>query len=126
MFLWPNPFYQENTSRAVCAPSQVTLASDELFKAEDPREGLISLAPSSIPPGYPTLLPQPPTLTPLLDSVSASESEESAEPILVPAQIFTQAPSNTLSIQQIYQRIRSGTDLDQVAFNEGGITFRNL
>ena len=31
-----------------------------------------------------------------------------------------------LSIQEIYQRIQSGTDLDQVAFNKGRITFQNL
>ena len=108
------------------APSRVTIASDELFKAENPREGSISPVPSSIPPGYPTLSPWPPALTPLPNSVSDWESEESVAPTPVPAQIFTPVPSSTLSIQQIYQRIWSATDLDQITFNEGRITFWNL
>ena len=70
-----------------------------------------------IPPGYPTLLPQPPQLSPLMES-------KQEEPLPVP--IFSQAPLNTLSIQQIYQGIWSGTDLYQLAFNKGGITFWNL
>ena len=35
-------------------------------------------------------------------------------------------PSNPLNVQQIYQRIQSGIDQDQVVFNEGRITFWNL
>ena len=101
-FLWPNPFYQEDPSRAARAPSCVTIALDELFEAEEPREGSISLVPSSNLPGYPNLSPRPPQLTPLPESDLESEQEE---PLPVPSPIFTRAPSNTLSIKQILNRI---------------------
>ena len=119
-FSWPNPYYQEDPSRAACTPSCITIVSDGTFDTADSREGSISLVPSSNPPGYPTLSPQPPQLTPLPESDLESEQEE---PLPVPTPIFTRVPSNTLSILQIYQRIRSGIDLDQVAFNKGRITF---
>ena len=56
-FSWPNSLYQE--FRAVHAPSHVTIASDETFNSNNSREDLVSLVPSGIPPGYPTLSPQP-------------------------------------------------------------------
>ena len=40
--------------------------------------------------------------------------------------IFTQAPSNSLSIQEILQRIHLGIDLDEVAFHKSRIIFCNL
>ena len=52
--------------------------------------------------------------------------QEQEEALPIPTPIFTQMTSNMLSIQEILQRIQSGTDLDQVAFTEGGITFQNL
>ena len=62
---------------------------------------------------------------PVSEPDSKVESEQQ-EPLPVPGLVFIWAPSNTLSVQEIYQRIQSGTNLDQVAFNEGGITFWNL
>ena len=60
----------------------------------------------------------------MLETSSRNNMESEQEAVLpIPMPIFTQVPSKMLSIQEIYQRIRSGTDLDQVAFNEGGITF---
>ena len=120
-FSWPNPYYQERASRAACTPSCITLELDSTFNSNNSREGSISPVPSGNPPGYPTLSPQPPQLTPLPMSESAQE-----EVLPIPMLVFTWVPSNTLSIQAIYQRIRSGTDLNQVIFNEGGITFWNL
>ena len=105
-FSWPNPFYQEKLSRAAHTPSHVTIVLDNTFDEADSREGSVSLVPSGIPPGYQTLSPQPPQLTPLptLEPVSDTESEQE-EPLPVPNLFFTQAPSNTMSVQKIYQRI---------------------
>ena len=77
--MWPNPFYQEEESRAAHAPFRVTIALDKSFGAEVIREALISLVPSIIPPGYPTLSPQPPTLTPLPTSETSSENQTELE-----------------------------------------------
>ena len=128
-FLWPNPLYQEEESRAVHAPSCITIVSDNTFDSNNSREGSIFPVPSVIPPGYPTLSPWPPALTPLptLETSSGNSMDQDQEAVLpIPMPIFTQAPSNTLSVQEIYQRIWSGTDLDQVTFTEGRITFQNL
>ena len=107
-------------------PSCITVVSDETFDTQGSREGSISPVPSSNPPGYLVLSPQPPQSTPLPETDSDSESEELVPPIPIPIWIFTRAPSNMLNVQQIYQRIWSGTDLNQVAFNKGRITFWNL
>ena len=114
-FSWPSTFCQEEESRAAHAPSQVSIVSDKTSDTADNREGSPSLVPRSLPPGYPSLSPHPPQLTP-----------EQEEALPVPEPIFTRAPSNMLSVQQILQRIWSGMDLDQVTFNKGGITFWNL
>ena len=64
-----------------------------------------------VPPEYQILSPHPPHFQ--LETV-----------LLAP--LFTWVLSNTVSIQEILQRIQSGWDLDQVAFREGRITFQNL
>ena len=124
-FSWPNPFYQEDPSRAACASSRVLIVSNRSFGTTENVEGSISLVPSSNPPGYPTLSPQPLQLSPGPEPEPELELEQE-EALPVPTPIFTQAPSNTLSIQQILNRIWSGIDLDQITFNEGGIIFQNL
>ena len=73
-FLRPNPLYQEEESRAARAPSCITIALDETFDSNNNREVSVSLVPSVIPPGYPTLSPQPPTLTPLPTLETSSEN----------------------------------------------------
>ena len=75
-FLWPNPFYQEDPSRAAHAPSRVSLVSDELFGTAENIEGSVSLVPSSNPSGYQLLSPRPPQLTTLPESDSDLEQEE--------------------------------------------------
>ena len=69
------------------------------------------MVPHEPAPRYQTLSPHPPHF-----------QLETA----LPVPLFTQVPSNLLSVQEILQRIWSGTDLDQIAFREGGITFQNL
>ena len=49
----------------------------------------------------------------------------SPEPVLL-VPLFTQAPSNLLSVQEILHWIWSGIDLDQITFSEGHITFCHL
>ena len=85
IYSWPNPFYQENPERAAHTPSWVSVALDNTFAKEDPSTSN-SLVPSDIPPEYPSLSPRPPHLSP--------EPE-----LLVP--LFTQAPSSSLSVQEI-------------------------
>ena len=99
-FAWTNAFYQEEEFRAACVPSQVSRVSDETFNTADNREGSLSLVPSSLLPGYPTLSPHPPQLTLELESDSELEQEDA---LPVPSPILTLAPSNTLHVQQILQ-----------------------
>ena len=105
---WPNPFYQENPERAAHTPSHTSIASDNTFgSVESTGEEPLQL----VPPEYRTLSPHPPCFQP---------------EIVLPVPLFTQAMSNTVSIQEILQRIWSGWDLDQVAFKKGRIMFWNL
>ena len=94
-----------------------------MFDTADNREGSISPVPTSLHPGYPSPSLCSPQITPELESDLDLEQEEA---LPVPTPIFTRAPSNMLSVQQIYQRIQLGIDLNQVTFNEGGITFQKL
>ena len=110
------------------ASSCIIVVSDKTFDSQNIREGSVSPLPSGIPPGYQTLSPWPPQLAPLptLESDSKAELEQEKSLPVPNNLVFTWAPSNMLSVQEIYQRIWSGTDIDQVAFNKGGITFWNL
>ena len=85
-FSWPNLFYQEDLSRAAHAPSRVSIISNKSFGTAENIEGSIFPEPSSNPPGYPTLSPQPPQLSPQLESDSELEQGEA---LPVPAPIFT-------------------------------------
>ena len=91
--------------------SHISIALDNIFATGNVPRKSESLVPSEAPPEYPSLSPWPPCL--------------SLEPaLLVP--LFTWAPSNLLSVQEILHHGWSGIGIDQVTFTEGQITFRHL
>ena len=52
-------FYQEDPKRAACAPSQVSITSDDTFDSGNILRGSKSLVPSDIPPEHQSLSPHP-------------------------------------------------------------------
>ena len=109
VYLWPNLFYQEEENRATCAPSWVSLASGITITEEGSPASNYQV-PSDQPPEYPAVSPAPHQVSP--------------EPVLPILQCLI-APSNSLSVQAILDQVRRGIDLDEIAFQEGSITYRN-
>ena len=119
-YFWPSPYYQVNKEEIICAPSIVSIttgvtASEGSMYANTPS---LPSTPEILPQAELPVLPNYFTLGLQVQSELAS--------LLWPINFNRPPFAADLTVDQVLAQIRSGVDLDQLAFREGNITYQNL
>ena len=124
--MWPNPYYQIPETETARAPSRVSLELGEL------PTGFSSPAPSPSPPEELREVPQPPPELPKLPGLPGSSDFNRRVADLrqrIEAQNRRTRELGLTADQWLdlgLTCIQSGIDLNEPAFAEGNITFRQL
>ena len=123
--MWPNPYYQIPETETARTPSRVSLEQGEI------RTGFSSPAPSPTPSEELPLVPQPPPELPEFDLPGFPEFNQRVRALRQRIEAQNQRTAELgLTANQwldtVLTRIRSGINLDEPAFAEGNITFRQL
>ena len=124
--MWPNPYYQIPESETARAPSRVSLELGEL------PTGFSSPAPSPSPPEKLREVPQPPPELPELPGLpGTAEFNRRVADLRQRIKVQNQRTRELgLTAEQwldtVLTHVRSGINLDEPAFAEGNITFRQL
>ena len=128
-YLWPNPYYQIDKEEIIRALSRVSLATGVTASGHSTYANIPSL------PSTPEILAQSEQPVPPNHFTAGLQVPSDLLPSLPPVSTywwivenhFNQPPlAKVLLVEQVLARIQSGVDLDQPAFREGNITYRNL